>query len=466
MEHLRELYDQIKERNHHGIKKSNQSERIIYALTAMERAEGGCEPQAHSREDQHLFNARREKDEEHLREAYDQIKEYNPHGYRIDFAAALEEFKQELKRAREDYKAGMDFESTPAINEMLNEENRQRNKPGARSRTDRYLINAEKIKDINKDEGIIVPCDDYVYGYQDLSFEQFCSYLYWRTQVRQKHFCETPIPYLCLYLIELCNFVEYDTVEESYEAILSLAEHLSEEKAKAKAYDALSEFLIYYGPAEEAKKYYNYERFQQVKIQLSFLNGTHLDPFDYLTRRAPHKIKKSAVYQENPAIVEEQFLVFFYDVLKLLKENGVDLLPLWVGRYALTPIIRSHAIKEIDRDRIVEKRFVEDGLVVLEVTKDLVTEATIVSQGQTADPGMCIFHGSYIINYLVRAFENELRKKAGKRQLKVSTKDIRAMLNHGEKPMLKKIVEVYESDAFAKCVREAVNNTTKENCNV
>ena len=83
--------------------------------------------------------------------------------------------------------------------------------------------------------------------------------------------------------------------------------------------------------------------------------------------------------------------------------------------------------------------------------------ATMASQGQEIDPGQRIFNGRYIIDYLIRAFEDEWRKRTGKRRLKLTTQKIREMNARGEHPLLSKIIEIYESQDFDNLVKRCVD---------
>ena len=80
------------------------------------------------------------------------------------------------------------------------------------SREEEYLSGAVEVNHLNLYEGeIIVPQKDYIYGYQDLSFDEFYSYIYWRTLIRNKKTHIVPGGFLALYLIEIVNFVEVTT---------------------------------------------------------------------------------------------------------------------------------------------------------------------------------------------------------------------------------------------------------------
>ena len=89
-----------------------------------------------------------------------------------------------------------------------------------------FLENARLIRNAELEQGtVLVPQEAYLHGYKDLSCEEFNSYIYWRTAIRNNKVDvvkDTPRGFLYLYLCELANFVEYSTVEETMFAFSSL----------------------------------------------------------------------------------------------------------------------------------------------------------------------------------------------------------------------------------------------------
>lgn len=408
---------------------------------------------------------------EALKEIYKEIVTYTPPSYRgIDRAvdvsgirdAILARFDQAAQWLLECRSAGIDIHDDSVMNEILYGGKEREDKPEDFSREERLLLLVDRVKEINVDDGTIIPCNrriGEIGAYYKLSFEEFCSYLYWRTLVRKKRCCDAPIPFLELYLFELCNFVEFSTVAETHQMLLYLAESLTEKKAKSRVYDTLSDFLVYYGTEEDVRPYdTGIWGIQYIKECLQFIDGIHPAPFDFIAKKARHKIKKSPFYQENPTGIETQFMAFFSSIIQILRDNGVDLIPLWVGKCELIQVEENpfSLIKYVKQDFVVEKQFVEEDIVFRKVSKSGVIEARMTSLGETLDPGESIFDRKYVIDYPIKAFENELRKSLGKHPLKVSTQEMREMLNDGEKPLLSKIIEIYESDAFADCVKKSV----------
>ena len=384
----------------------------------------------------------------------------------IDFKA-FKEFEMSkisrlVERIYECMNAEVEVGSDSIVQDIINEPWEQPECPKRISREEQYIINAKKLKDIDIEEGIIIPCElssyNTSYAYHKLTFEEFCSYLYWRTQVRNKIDCVTPIPFLWLYLAELCNFVEFETVEETYDMLQYLLSTQKKLYAKTIIREAMSDFFVYYGTMEQVQKHR--ERicyFKSVKDSLSFLNGTYSNSFDFIASKISYVIKGSAVYQECPETVKKYFLLFFSNMIRLLKDKKVDIVSLYLGKYEFR---KSHEfmIKTVRQDLVIEKVFREDDILLMEVTKDGVYEARMECLGQDVDPGECIFHRGYVFAYPFKSFDNKLREFLGLQPVEASTKDIHKMLDQDRKyPNLQKIVDFYESEEFIECLEKSLS---------
>lgn len=410
---------------------------------------------------------------EKLKQIYDEIIEES-HKKKsfggIDFNEFREVIIDQITRAivrREECKAnGIDPDADPTYNEILNEKAPRSERPKKITREERYILTAKKIKDVNLSVGDVVACELSTYRtsyeYSNLSFEEFCAYIFWRTQTRNNQVLQAPIPYVWLYLEELCNFIEFDTVEQTLSMLSFLFSTQKHQRAKTIIRDAISDFLVYYGDSEALKPYdAEIGNFNNVKSSLLFLNGTHLNPFDYVVSRSSYKIKESETYNEFPKTVRKYFMIFFYKMIDLLGVEGVDFLPLWVGQYELRKR-HEFMIKEVRFNLVLEKQLIEDGILLRSVTQDGVYEATMSALGQDVDPGECIFHRNYIIDYPIRVFDNELRKITGKKQIEISINKLREMASYGENDNLIKIIEFYESYTFMDCVKSCLRLCDEE----
>ena len=133
---------------------------------------------------------------------YDKVSKFNPHSWTLDFSSFF--------------------------NSILAEINGEKNPPKKKkvlSKDSEYINGAIEVSKLSLYEGeIIIPQKDYIYGYQDLTFDEFCSYIYWRTLIRNKATYNVPAGFLALYLIEVVNFVETDT----YSSALKLLEYIKQ----------------------------------------------------------------------------------------------------------------------------------------------------------------------------------------------------------------------------------------------
>ena len=190
----------------------------------------------------------------------------------------IDKISRAIMRRYECMERGIDPDTDSDYISILSEKPPRSEKPKRLTHEERYILSAKKIKDINLNNGEIQSCKlsnyNTTYEYSGLTFEEFCSYIFWRTQIRKKKDIIAPKPYLWLYLVELCNFVEFDTVEETYDMLLFLLSIQKVYRMKDVVKAALSEFSICYGTIESAKQHLerNYN-FENTKNSMLFLNG-------------------------------------------------------------------------------------------------------------------------------------------------------------------------------------------------
>lgn len=408
-----------------------------------------------------------------IKEVYDEIVEES-HKKKSFGVIDVNEFREviidRMTRAivrREECKAnGINPDEDPIYNEIINEKLPPSERPKRITREQRYILMAKKIRDINLNAGEVCPCKlsayHISYKYSNLSFEEFSSYIYWRTQTRNHQIVQAPIPYIWLYLYELCNFIEFENIEEIISMLSFLFASQNHQRAKTIIREAMSDFLVYYGDSRKLNECdAASDKFSSVKSSLSFLNGTHPNPFGYIISQSAYRFKNSEVFKEYPKTVAKYFMIFFYKVVEQLEHKGIDLMSLWIGRYQL--IRRNELmIRDVKLDLVVDKQLIEDEILLRSVTKDGAYEATMSSLGQDIDPGQCIFQRTYIIDYPIRFFDNELRKITKKDLIEVSTSTLHQMADCGENYNLIKIIEFYESNAFVDCLKGCLDLCAKE----
>ena len=264
---------------------------------------------------------------EKIKQIYDEIIEES-HKKKSFGVIDVNEFRDviidKMTRAiirREECKAnGINPDEDPIYNEIINEKLPPSERPKRITREERYILMAKKIRDINLNAGEVCPCKlsayHISYKYSDLLFEEFSSYIYWRTQTRNHQILQAPIPYVWLYLYELCNFIEFENTEEIISMLSFLLASQNHQRAKTIIREAMSEFLLYYGDVKMLDEYdSNIDKFSSVKSSLSFLNGTHPNPFGYIISQSAYRFKNSEVFKEYPKTAAKYFMIFFYKII-------------------------------------------------------------------------------------------------------------------------------------------------------
>ena len=400
---------------------------------------------------------------EDISDLYNQIKD-QPHGFRAEldmnaFADAIISQFLELKASL--FGSERENESGYTENQLDTVENPV-SLPDAPKFTvsdpkQIFLDNARLIKNAELEQGeVFVPQKEYLYGYKDLSYEEFCSYIYWRTCIRnnkREAIKDTPRGYLYLYLFELSNFIEYDTVEETTLAFNLLLALYPSGKHAEMICDAMREFFVLYGSREVAENCIDYDKYNRIRRADAILKGNYEDALDFIADYSTKSIKKSAVFRDCEELIRKAFPHALRCANGYLERKNIPFIRLWVGRCCYSPM-RFKYIKLVDKERVVDKKVVCGGIIMAKVSNGEATVASLESLGQTKDPGQCVFARAYIMQGFYSVFECELRYFLGARSISLKTYDLWRMGEHSK--IVKKIAEIFESEDFGNCIRTTI----------
>ena len=396
-----------------------------------------------------------------FRDVYDILRKDAEHKlvFKLDTSRARESILRTLEKDSFCYANGMEFSSDIESNCFQDQSDSWDTQQKHLSRGEQFLEHARMIKSFELNDGMVVDCDKYITEYGDMTYEQFCAYLCWRTQVRRRHYSVVSIEYLVLYLCEICNFVEYDYVENSWEALLALHSAYSNCWTYRKQIEAtMFEFSVVYLSLDQVIQHDFDGTLQWLNGHLLFLQGLHTDPVSFLHSKASYKFRKNSVYKENPEKYQDVLIYFFENYVDFLNKQNINIVSLWIGKPKLTRFYSEH-IKVIDTKFSVEKIYTNlDGQILLKVDKNSAQIVNMISLGSEVDPGQCIFGRSYIIDYPIRALENSWRRRLGKRKLKLDTSQIKEMCSGREHPLLSKILEIYESQSFDELIEKCLDD--------
>lgn len=308
----------------------------------------------------------------------------------------------------------------------------------------KHLNCAFLIKNLEVYDGEIIDVTKYLYGYGDLSLTEFKSYLFWRTKIRNKKFCKTPTSFLCLYLMELCNFVEFDTTEETIKALTYLQDKYKyQENNSRQIRQAIIDFTILYTPHTPYKND-NLEKEQQI------LNGNYTEALMYFSQNTSYKIYHSVFWKDNTDLLNTCFPYALSNVITLFSNQGIDILKLWIGLTKFSNYRFSYCIKQIDKSKIISKS-VFDVNEVEQLRIDENAYRVKVRCPCPEDKNGYIFNRRYIMEYFLKLFENIIREKTNfKYKLKPTTNLLHAECSHSQ--LLSKITDIFESDDFEQAV--------------
>lgn len=319
---------------------------------------------------------------------FDEVSKYNPRRFTLDFSSFLDSIVAEINR----------------------EEKKPRRKKVV-SKTEEYINGAIKVNRLNLFKGeIITPKKDYIYGYQDLIFEEFCSYIYWRTQIRKRKTVFVPGGFLALYLIEIVNFVEFNTISECLETMIFLETLSVDVKSNMRQIKkAKEELLFYYGTLTATEKIVNYSEYEYLLEDDRIICKNHPALLKCLCQRHYSAFLKSKMYLQHADVLEKDFYEWFYSVCNYFAEREIDILDLYYG-YTTYSKMRNVYIKEIVKERIITKEVILNNTPIIKVSDDVELITKHFTDGTLRNKEH-IYIRSVVVKYLLRLYECKKRKE-------------------------------------------------------
>lgn len=362
---------------------------------------------------------------EKLKEIYDEISNFNSFGWSLDFSSLYDSIIAKLNG-----------EPEPPREKVL-------------TKGEKYINNAIKVNKLDLFEGtIIVPKKDYISGYHNLSFDEFCSYIYWRTLVRNKKTVDVPSGFLALYLMEIVNFVEAETYLSGLE-LLKYLKQLSghEPKNLSQVNNAIEEYVIVYGSVEDVYENCDISEFDYIFEEISILKQEHPHLLLRLSSTSYPQLRKSELWEKERQTLEKNFDKYFYSVADYFDLQNIHFLKLYVG----TPkhlSLRKVYIKHIFSEKLLPKEIVRDELQLIKVTDTFIGKiATNYTDGTEENKGH-FFIRHYVIKYILRLYEKIMREKLGYPEINAELNVTNELALKDELP--KKLFDIINSEEFKK----------------
>ena len=386
-----------------------------------------------------------------LRKVYDQLRSHaGGHSFTFDLRPLYEEFLSKFNKPSQELTGNPSAAISTSIPDTS----------PIKPQSD-YLHDAFLIRELNITIGsVVIPEEQYIYGYGDLSFEEFCSYIHWRSRVRNKDIdvlCIAPKSFLYLHLFELCNFVEYSDVD----SVIQMLQWLSDNTEVSLSHiikNALHEFALLYSEKEIDDTHFfseHEQRFDRIIRAKRILNGDFSGMLDYIITYSTKSVKKSCVFRDHEPLIRKAFPDAIKCANDYLHQRGISFVELWMGQSKLRSL-HLRFIKEINKEKVVTKVFSQLGTTFVEVTKEGIYEITMDSLGQKLDPGQCLFARAYVMQCFYSLFEIELRKILELRTIKPKMADMWRMSSYS--PILMSLCQEFESSSFRKCLAAAIQS--------
>ena len=314
------------------------------------------------------------------------------------------------------------------------------------SKGEEYLAGAKRIKKFDLEIGSIVETrKHYVYGYQDLSCEEFESYIFWRTQIRQRKTVVVPGGFLALYLIELVNFIEI----EDFCKVLEIIEYLEQlsgesENNLRQIKNARREFVFYYGSKKDAEELIDADEYTYFLEDEKILCHQQTSLLTLLCKRHYSGFLRSKLFLEHKNDLEEDFQRFFCRLVEFFSANGIELLEKYYGKIAFSKM-RNVYLKSIDPVKIVKKEIVLSGICILKVN-DSVQIATKYYTDGTYNNKAFLYVRDVVMRYILRLYEHKMRMIFRYPKTFPTTEELQKGFYKTE--IAQQIINVIDSDEF------------------
>ena len=371
---------------------------------------------------------------EKIRSIYDKISTFNPLCWTLDFSSVCDSVAVKMNGEA----------SAPRDKKVV-------------SKDEEYINGAIEVSKLNLYEGeIIAPEKDYIYGYQDLTFAEFCSYIYWRTLIRNKKTYNVPSGFLALYLIEIVNFVEAET----YSSTLKLLEYIKQlsapEPRNSRQVDkAIEEFVIVYGSVTDVHRYCDLSQFDYIFDDILIYRREHPYLLSRLSAMYYSQFKNSKIWENENQYLENNFAKYFYSIADFFEKQDIPFMELYVGKpkyFSLHKVYIKHILKE----KVVAKEIVRDGVQLIKVFDAIAEKITKGYTDGTDENKGHIFIRQYIIKYILRLYEREMRTVLGYPKIKAELHITNALALKDQ--FAYRLFEVINTEDFKQVVSQVQNS--------
>lgn len=308
-----------------------------------------------------------------------------------------------------------------------------------------------------------------VSGYYDLSYDEFRSYVSWRTQAREGTILPCSNGFLFLHLMELCNFIECNDVESTLSRIRELSRAFANDKTKTEMIEgALFEFTALYCSEVELNSDEN-RRIRRLKNSIQLISGDYSDAFDFLTSSYTYKgmykgIPNPFMNEEDEPLLRKLFPTVLNEINQFFKSDGIDIFRLWCGKLQYHEPFLKYVL-EFVYDSIVTKNAIYLGNIESEyyicVDSNCKEPIKVLCQfQQDEDCDGTLFFDHSILLYLLNSFLNEYLRFAGKSQVDDRRSDL---INRPYRNELREIVvNAFISDSYQNTISKAILNAGVE----